>query len=265
MATLMDLSQESTRYQREFAYEQRKAREKREASEQYSRHSAESLHNDGSEDADSTDSIKSYEPKLFLDSGHDVAKRQAAIVNRPDKAIERFMKSFLRTLESLHSSDYVENASVAVENPLKGEGHRFRHVSAEITEYHPGRVKLDTASKANFVSLDYLLQAGFDQSALKPIPTDQQAEVEGLNGARYTPKHEINLKWHREGESLTNVGRFLVVEQAPFDILLASNRFAEEVVRRLVSLPLYRAKKSRGKCRSILLHQGGPGREVVDL
>ena len=141
-----------------------------------------------------------------------------------------------------------------MENPLRTGGERFKHISTEIIEYYPGRVKLDTGSEADFVSLSYLMQAGFTMDALKPIPVAQQAQVEGINGAKYTPKFEVDLKWFRQGKALTNTGRLLVVDQAPFDILLSSRRFSREAARQLVSLSLVRPRKPRDRSRLTLFY-----------
>ena len=159
---------------------------------------------------------------------------------------------------SLEASNYIVDATIVIENPLKTGGQRFRHVSAEITQYYPGRVKLDTGSEADFISLAYLLQAGFKMDALKAIPAAQQIQVEGIHGAKYKPEYEVDLKWSRQGEAITNSGRFLVVDQAPFDILLSSRRFAAEAARQLVSLPLVRPRKPRGESRTMLSYSTVP-------
>lgn len=88
----------------------------------------------------------------------------------------------------------------------------------------------------------------------KSIPATQQAQVEGINGAKYTPEFEVELRWFRQGEALTNSGRFLVVDKAPFDILLSSRNFAAEAARQLVSLPLVRPRKPRGRLLPTFAH-----------
>lgn len=180
-------------------------------------------------------------------------ERQLVSMKEHNQTLQQRRSAIQKQFASLEASNYVVDAAVLVENPSKTGGRRFKQVSAEITEYYPGRVKLDTGSEADFVSLDYLLQAGFTQDALKSIPAAQQAQVVGINGAKYTPKFEIDLKWFRQGEALTNVGRFLVIDQAPFDILLSSKKFAPEAARQLVSLPLVRPRKPRSMLPSKIL------------
>ena len=180
--------------------------------------------------------------------GHTIITRQHSQVVRQRRS------AIKQQFDTLEASNYIVDATIVVENPLGTGGQRFRNVPAEITQYYPGRVKLDTGSEADFVSLAYLLQAGFKMDSLKAIPLAQQTQVEGIHGAKYTPKYEVDLKWSRRGEATTNSGRFLVVDQAPFDVLLSSRRFAAEAARQLVSLPLVRPRKPRGESRAMLLY-----------
>lgn len=159
---------------------------------------------------------------------------------------------FRRDIASWGADDYTLNGTVEmesgesramtlVEDTTKSGGQRFN--------YHPARVKVDTGSAADFVSLEYLTKAGFDLAILKPIPEGQQTEVEGFNRAIYKPKYQASLRWYRQGEMNMNVTPFLVVENGPFDLLLSSRRFAEEAERRLFSLPIVRPRKTRGMHR----------------
>lgn len=156
---------------------------------------------------------------------------------------------FRRDIASWEADDYVLNGTVQVESPenrammlvedaTKEGGQRFN--------YRPARVKVDTGSAADFVSLEYLKKAGFNIASLKPIPEAEQVNVEGLNRVIYKPKYQANLQWYRQGEMEMNVTPFLVVDHGPFELLLSSRRFAEEAERRLFSLPLVRPRKTRG-------------------
>ena len=216
------------------------------AGSEYFRRSVESLHDDEASDARSIHSSHGHDLEPTSLSGTVAKKRKEPSVRHDLDVLRRQRSAFQKQFSSLEASNYVVDATVLVENPLKARGQRFKHVSAELTEYYPGRVKLDTGSEADFVSLGYLLQAGFTEDALQSIPVAQQTQVVGIDGAKYTPKFEVELKWFRQGEALTNTGRFLVVDQAPFDILLSSRRFAKEAARQLVSLPLVRPRKPRG-------------------
>ena len=211
----------------------------------HARQSLESFHDQEFNDAHSTHSSLSHGRKL-TSLQTSATKSKAVTMRQHNQILQRRRSVMRKQFASLEASNYVLNATVLVENHLKTRGQRFQHVSAEITQYYPGRVKLDTGSEADFVSLDYLLQAGFTMDYLKTIPVTEQAQVEGLGGAKYTPKFEVELKWFRQGEARTNTGRFLVVDQAPFDILLSSRQFAVEAARQLVSLPLVRPRKPRG-------------------
>ncbi|KAH8675103.1 hypothetical protein BGZ61DRAFT_536389 [Ilyonectria robusta] len=143
---------------------------------------------------------------------------------------------------ALVNSNYIIDATVLVENSTKPGGQRFNQAPANV-QYYPGRVKLDTGSEADLASLQYLLDAGLNKDDLTPIPVANQCQVEGIGGALFTPQFEVELRWFRHGEPRTNKDRFLVVDQAPFDLLLSSRRFAQEA--RLISLPLMRRRKPR--------------------
>jgi hypothetical protein len=160
-------------------------------------------------------------------------------------------QTFKEIWDTMQESDYVLNGTIIVENPRKSTGEPFNLVSADI-EYYPARLKFDTGSEADLVCLEYLLQAGFDIGMLREVPEDERMEIEGLNKIKYKPQYEVDLKWFRQRDAKVNLTRFLVVEHAPFDILLSSKRFGEEIERRLVSLPLVRPwKKSRGEMQTV--------------
>ncbi|KAK0723432.1 hypothetical protein B0T26DRAFT_871278 [Lasiosphaeria miniovina] len=153
------------------------------------------------------------------------------------KAVQNLIR---RDLGSLEADDYVINGTVQLENhergmilmedPTRTGGDRF--------DYRPARIKLDTGSRADFVTREYLARIGFDFGSLIEIPEVQQEDIEGLDKAIYKPTHRVNLPWYRQGEAQSNLTRFLVVDSGPFDLLLSSRRFAEEAERRLFSLPL---------------------------
>jgi len=156
---------------------------------------------------------------------------------------------FKRDLASWEADDYVINGTVQVDKPenkamvlvedsAKSGGQRF--------DYRPARVKVDTGSAADFITLKYLTRVGIKISNLTPIPEANQVAVEGLNGTIYKPEYQINLAWYRQAEAQMNTTQFLVVDNGPFDLLLSSRRFAEEAERRLFSLPLVRPRKTRG-------------------
>lgn len=145
----------------------------------------------------------------------------------------------------VEDSDPETTATVLVEDPTKEGGERFKHVSAAVVPYYPARIKMDTGSTNDFVTLNYLERAGFNVDRLSPIPDEEQVEIEGLNHVMYKPRFKVNLKWYRQGESQMNDIPFFVVDQGPFDLLLSSHRFAVEAERRLFSLPLVRPWKRK--------------------
>jgi hypothetical protein len=173
--------------------------------------------------------------------------------------------TFRRNLASWAVDDFVLNGTVCVDDPeapatvvvedsSKEVGDRFQHVSAAVVPYYPSRIKVDTGSTDNFVTLEYLKKAGFNIKNLRPIPDSEQVEVEGLNQVMYKPKFRVNLKYYRQGEAIMNDKSFLVIDNGPFDLLLSSHHFVAEAERRLFALPLVRPrnKKTRGKANQSL-------------
>lgn len=159
---------------------------------------------------------------------------------------------FRRDLAAWEADDYVLNGTVRIdrleekdqamvlaEDPDKGGGEWFN--------YCPARIKVDTGSAADFVTLDYLECVGFNLASLQEIPESENQPVEGLNKAIYKSKYRVNLQWYRQGEMQMNTTLFLVVDHGPFEVLLSSRRFAEEAERHIFSLPIVRPRRTKGQ------------------
>ncbi|KAL1875248.1 hypothetical protein Daus18300_003319 [Diaporthe australafricana] len=172
----------------------------------------------------------------------EVAQRHNFRTGLNSLAVDDFI---LNGVVRVENSDPETTATVLVEDPTKEGGDRFRPVPAAVVPYYPARIKMDTGSTDDFVTLNYLTRAGFNIESLKPIPEDEQDEIEGLNRVMYKPRFKVNLKYYRQGESQMNDITFFVVDQGPFDLLLSSRRFAEEAERHLYpySLPMVRRKR----------------------
>lgn len=144
-----------------------------------------------------------------------------------------------QSLASLASDNYVADATVVVVEDPRGEGgQRFN--------YRPARVQLDTGSRVDLVTREYLEDVGFDLSKLQPVPPEEQ-EVEGPNKVIYTVAERAELQWYRRGEGRMNTTPFLVVDSGPFDLLLSSYRFAGEA-QRAFALSMVRPRMSPGTC-----------------
>ena len=54
--------------------------------------------------------------------------------------------------------------------------------------------KLDTASNANLISYEILIDEGLQEELLVPIPADKLIKLHSLEGAKYTPELEVTLQ-----------------------------------------------------------------------
>lgn len=167
--------------------------------------------------------------ETIRDDGHEMQ-----VIPRRERA-----SNLERQLISLAQSNYTIDAIVIAEDPRKKGTERFL--------YQPAKLKFDTGSDVDLVSRQYLLRVGFPMDKLIPIPVGNQAVVHSINNATFTPKYEVDLHWSRRGDMRINSGRFMVVDEAPFDLLLESGRLLDGLRRsRLSSLHLFRPRKTKG-------------------
>ncbi|KAM6513641.1 hypothetical protein FALCPG4_016023 [Fusarium falciforme] len=106
--------------------------------------------------------------------------------------------------------------------------------------------KFDTGSDANLVSYDLLHEQGIREELLIPIPVDKRVEFTGVDeNFTCTPEWEITLSWWKPTDMKRRQDKFMVVKQAPFEVLFSSGRFTNELVGRsvLVSKGRYKPKK----------------------
>ncbi|KAE9568891.1 hypothetical protein CGMCC3_g14945 [Colletotrichum fructicola] len=156
------------------------------------------------------------------------------MIQETGMVIQREERSDLKhQIISLANSNYAIDAMVIAEDSQQQGNKRL--------VYKPAKIKFDTGSDVDLVSRRYLPCAGLPMHELIPIPVDHQAVVHGVNNAKFTSEFEIMLAWSRLGDARTNNGRFLVVDEAPFDLLLSPRWLLDEL--RLSSLPLFRPRK----------------------
>lgn len=86
---------------------------------------------------------------------------------------------------------------------------------------------MDTGCNGNLVTMDIIEKAGINRPRLLKIPEHEQVDLQGLEGARCRPLYEIHLKWHQDGD--TKRRPFYVVQEGPFDILIGSRQFAQDL------------------------------------
>lgn len=102
--------------------------------------------------------------------------------------------------------------------------------------------KLDTASDANLVSYDMLIDEGLQEKLLIPIPVEKRIELHGLEGAKCTPEWEVTLHWYKAKDMKRRKDRFLVIKNAPFEVLFSSDSSFKQLSDRSVLLSLERFK-----------------------
>lgn len=80
----------------------------------------------------------------------------------------------------------LEPGMVLVEDNTQTWSKRFR--------YKPARIKIDTGSAADFVTLEYLKQIKYNLGDMVEIPESEREAVEGLNKTMYWPSHRADVQ-----------------------------------------------------------------------
>lgn len=91
------------------------------------------------------------------------------------------------------------------------------------------RAKMDTGCDDNLVTMELVTKAGIKKSTLLDIPEDENIELHGLEGVKCTPLYQVDLKWYQDGDMKMRQQRFYVVQDGPFDMLIGSRRFAQDL------------------------------------
>ncbi|KAI1813469.1 hypothetical protein GGS20DRAFT_478137 [Poronia punctata] len=94
-------------------------------------------------------------------------------------------------------------------------------------EFVPLRNKIDTASDENFISRKVLQKYDMNMNKLVAIPDRRERTLEGIGGS-FTPEQEVTLHWHKLQDRQQREGRFIVLDDPPFDVLIGSKQFANE-------------------------------------
>jgi len=137
------------------------------------------------------------------------------------------------------------NVTVAVERKANQGGHRFKYIPTE-AQHAAGRLKLDSGSDFDLVSREFLALAGGLDGSLVEIPPHERPEIEGFQGAKYQPSFRTRLHWFREGDHRMQRTNFYVVDNAPFDLLLGSNRFVPEITEMARGMLAIRPSRNKG-------------------
>ncbi|KAH7121755.1 hypothetical protein B0J13DRAFT_567225 [Dactylonectria estremocensis] len=151
----------------------------------------------------------------------------------------RGMARIGREIAELTKTNFVTTITLVIETSSEEQN--------EICQKHiilPG--KFDTGSDENLVSYDLLHEQGIREELLIPIPVDKRVELTGVDETfTCTPEWEITLFWWKPTDMKRRQDKFMVVKQAPFEVLFSSARFTDELVGKsvLISKGRYKPKK----------------------
>ena len=124
-------------------------------------------------------------------------------------------------LKDLIKQNFTRNATIVVDNGVGTFPERLQYVHV--------RAKMDTGCNDNLITMELVEKAGIDSSLLNVIPEDQAVDLQGLDSAKCTPLYEIDLTWYQDGDMKMRDSRFYVVKEGPFDMLIGSRRFAQDL------------------------------------
>jgi len=141
-----------------------------------------------------------------------------------------------RKMVELSETGFVRPITLIIETSDDGEQQHYGQKEIKVLS------KLDTASDANLVSYDMLLQEGLREEMLIPIPVEKRVELHGLEGARCTPEWEVTLLWYKSRDMKRRQEKFLVVKNAPFEILFSEESSFEQLSDRAVLVSKGRSK-----------------------
>jgi hypothetical protein len=115
-----------------------------------------------------------------------------------------------------------------------------------VPQFVPVRSKYDTGSDENFVSAEILNKNGIDPTIITTILEEnrKKRELHMLNNLTYIPKQEVRLSWHKHNDMKQREDVFIIVEDAPFDVLICSKLWKVDSVK--TGLFLFGRNKSKG-------------------
>ncbi|KAI1070476.1 hypothetical protein LB507_006733, partial [Fusarium sp. FIESC RH6] len=149
--------------------------------------------------------------------------------------------AFAAGVQELMDNDFTRSLVIIIQN--KDED------GILIPKFVPVRSKYDSGSDENFVSAEILNKSGIDQTLITTIPQENQKERElhMFENFTFIPKQEVRLSWHKHNDMKQREDLFIVVEEAPFDVLICSKQWKVDSVR--TGLFLFGRNKSKAEKR----------------
>lgn len=127
-----------------------------------------------------------------------------------------------RVLQELIKQNFTRNATIVLDSSMGTFSEHVRYIHV--------RAKMDTGCNENLITMATIEKAGIDGSRLLEIPEDEKIEFHGVESAKCSPLYQIDLIWYQDGDpQMRRDARFYVVKEGPFDILLGSQRFAQDL------------------------------------
>ncbi|KAM5341924.1 hypothetical protein ACJ41O_014955 [Fusarium nematophilum] len=133
--------------------------------------------------------------------------------------------SFFSELKDLFANDFTRSLVLVI--------HVAGMDGAKKLQFVPVRNAIDTKSDENLVSAELLAKHGMDQEMLTAIPEEhrQERELGMIEGFKFTPTHQVRLSWHKHNDMKQREDLFVVVNQAPFDVLIGLKQWKDEFTR----------------------------------
>ncbi|QKD62159.2 uncharacterized protein FOBCDRAFT_254266 [Fusarium oxysporum Fo47] len=145
--------------------------------------------------------------------------------------------AFVSEVRELIANDFTRSLVLIVPNGADS----FRFVTV--------RNKIDTGSDENFVNAELLQRHEIDPATITTIPeeTREQRTLHMLNDFKFTPTQEIRLSWHKLNDMKQRESDFVIVKDAPFDVLIGSKQWQSEVKKSAFFLIGRRKSKAEKK------------------
>ncbi|KAF5547726.1 hypothetical protein FMEXI_5052 [Fusarium mexicanum] len=163
-------------------------------------------------------------PGYRVDTQAPVAGQMTKALELPDNTspVKQHLNrrtAFVSEVRELMANDFTRSLILVIPNGADG----FRFVTV--------RNKIDTGSDENFVNADLLQRHDINPATITTIPEDTREErtLHMLNDFKFTPTEEIRLSWHKPNDMKQRESDFVIVQDAPFDVLIGSKQWQNEV------------------------------------
>ncbi|RFN44796.1 hypothetical protein FIE12Z_10990 [Fusarium flagelliforme] len=149
--------------------------------------------------------------------------------------------AFAADVQELMTNDFTRSLVVII--------HTKNEDGILVPQFVPVRSKYDTGSDENFVSAEILNKNGIDPTLITTIPEEnrKKRELHMLNNFTFIPKQEVRLSWHKHNDMRQREDVFIIVEDAPFDVLICSKLWKVDSVK--TGLFLFGRNKSKAEKR----------------